>query len=79
MAKNNPGDVYILDISIPILNGIETTDRLLKMDPKSKVIVLSMHDNKTLVEKVFKSGARGYLLKKSSAKEIINAIHEVYI
>ncbi len=55
MAKNNPGDVYILDISMPILNGIETADRLLKMDPKSRVIILSMHDNKTLVEKAFKS------------------------
>jgi DNA-binding NarL/FixJ family response regulator len=76
-SEMNPPDVYILDISMPILNGLETMDRLMKRNPKSKVIILSMHDDKTLVEKSLKSGAKGYLLKKNSAGEMIDAIREV--
>jgi two-component system response regulator NreC len=78
MAKKTPADVYILDISMPILNGIETIDRLIKMNPRNKIIILSMHDDKTLVEKSLKSGAKGYLLKKNSAEEMIDAIREVH-
>lgn len=78
MAKKRRADVYIIDISMPILNGIETTDRLMKMDPKSKIIILSMHDNRTFVEKALKFGAKGYVLKKSAIGEIVDAIHEVY-
>lgn len=78
MAEKNPAHVYILDISMPMLNGIETTERLVKMNPKSKVIILSMHDDKNFVEKAFKSGAKGYLLKSSSSEEIVHSIHEVF-
>ncbi|UCC94622.1 MAG: response regulator transcription factor [Candidatus Omnitrophota bacterium] len=78
MAKNNPADIYILDISMPILNGIETTHRLIKMDPKSKIIILSIHDNRTFVEKVLKCGAKGYVLKENATEELIQAIRQVY-
>lgn len=78
IAKTNPADVYIIDISMPILNGIETTDRLLKMDPHNKVVILSMHDERSFVEKAFRYGARGYLLKECATEEVIHAIHEVY-
>ncbi|MGA1791933.1 MAG: response regulator [bacterium] len=77
IAENNPPDVYVLDITMPVLNGIDTTKRLMEMDPKSKVIILSMHDDSATVEKAIKSGARGYLLKESSASEIINAVSVV--
>ena len=78
MAKNNPANVYILDISMPILNGIETTVRLMKMDRKSKVIILSMHDDRLSVEKAMKSGAKGYILKENASYEIVEAVNEVY-
>lgn len=78
MAKNNPADIYILDISMPILNGIETTHRLIKMNPKSKIIILSIHDNRTFVEKALKYGAKGYVLKENAIEEIIQAIRQVY-
>ena len=51
MAQHHPADVYILDIAMPILNGIETAERLMKRDPKSKIIMLSIHDEKTFIEK----------------------------
>lgn len=78
IAKKKPVDIFILDISMPILNGIETANRLIKMDSKNKIIFLSIHDSKIFVEKAFKSGARGYILKESATEEVIYAIHEVY-
>jgi DNA-binding NarL/FixJ family response regulator len=77
-AKKNLVDVYILDISMPILNGIEATHSLIKMDSRSKIIILSIHDSRVFVEKSLKSGARGYVLKESATEEVIHAIHEVY-
>lgn len=79
MARKNYADVYVLDISMPILNGIDTTDRLLKMNPKSKIIILSIHDSRIFVEKALKTGAKGYLLKESATEEVIHAIREVYM
>ena len=78
MAEQTPADVYLLDISMPVLNGIETTVRLLKHDPSVKVIILSMYKDKVLVEKAIRSGARGYILKESATEEIVKAIDEVY-
>ena len=79
IAKKDPADIYVLDISMPILNGIETTRRLKKRYPESKVIILSIHDEKIFVEKALKCGARGYLLKESATDEVIYAIREVHM
>lgn len=78
MAKENPADVYVIDITMPILNGIETTERLIKMEPQSKIIILSIHDSRIFVEKALKSGARGYILKEDATEEVIQAIHDVH-
>jgi len=63
---------------MPGLNGIDTTERIMKEDEKAKVIILSMHDDRTFVEKAFKNGAKGYILKENAPEEIIKAIREVY-
>jgi two-component system response regulator NreC len=78
MTRNTPADVYILDVSMPILNGIETTNKLVKKDPKKKIIILSIHDSRAFVEKALKSGAKGYVLKGSATEEIVYAIRHVY-
>ncbi len=77
LAKSTPADVYVLDIAMPLLNGIETTARLRKMDPQCKIIILSMLDDRTFVEKAFKYGANGYILKETASEEIVHAIREV--
>ena len=77
LAETTPADVYIVDISMPNLNGLEATERLLKRNPKSRVIILSMHDDRAFVEKALKVGAKGYLLKESAPEELIHAIQEV--
>jgi len=78
LASSRPADVYILDISMPQLNGIETTSRLLALDPQAKVIILSMHDDRTFVERALRSGAKGYILKETATQEIVEGIHEVH-
>ncbi|MCK5706816.1 MAG: response regulator transcription factor [Candidatus Aureabacteria bacterium] len=77
-VKTQHADIYILDISMPILNGIETTDRLLKLLPRCKVIILSMHDDRMFVEKAMECGAKGYILKQNTTEEVVHAIREVY-
>jgi DNA-binding NarL/FixJ family response regulator len=76
-AQDNDADVYLMDISMPILNGIETTQKLVKMKPGSKVIILSMYDDRVSVEKAIKAGARGFVVKVSTVDTIITAIDEV--
>lgn len=76
-AKTNDADVYLLDISMPLLNGIETTQKLLKMKPDARVIILSMFDDRISVEKAIKAGAKGFVVKVANIDTIIKAIEEV--
>ncbi|MBA7554676.1 Transcriptional regulatory protein DegU [subsurface metagenome] len=59
LAEKHPADVYVIDIGMPVMNGIETIDRLLQLQPQSKSLVLSMYNDKVLVENALKSGAKG--------------------
>jgi two-component system response regulator NreC len=77
MAGRCHADVYIIDITMPLLNGIEVTRRLLRDDPDCKVIILSMHKENTFVENALRAGARGYLLKEDATEEVISAIRKV--
>lgn len=78
LAKKTPADIYVLDITMPALNGLETMARLLRRDKKAKIIILSMHDDKSTIEKALRAGARGYLIKESAAGDIARALREVY-
>lgn len=78
LAKKKKTDVYIIDISMPILNGIEAVEKILKIDPGAKVIILSMHDDRKSVEKAFMAGAKGFIVKVSTSDEIIKAVREVH-
>lgn len=70
-------DVVIMDITMPGLNGIKVTEKITSEFSDTKVIILSMHDDKLYVIKAFKAGALGYLLKKSAFNELICAIQTV--
>jgi DNA-binding NarL/FixJ family response regulator len=76
-ASSREADVYILDVEMPILNGIETAERLLKRNPKFRILFLSIYDDRVLVEKALRAGAMGYTLKESSVDEIVRAIREI--
>jgi DNA-binding NarL/FixJ family response regulator len=68
-------DVVLMDIAMPMLNGIEATRQIRKVCPRTKVIILSMHSHDRYISELFSLGASGYLLKSSTGTDIINAIH----
>jgi DNA-binding NarL/FixJ family response regulator len=70
-------DVILMDISMPLLNGIEACRQLLKTMPKARVIFLTMHTDVAYVEEALRAGGSGYLLKRSAASELTRAIHTV--
>ena len=70
----NP-DIVILDIAMPLLNGIEAAKRIRKELPKCKIIILSMYSHEHYIHNLLEVGVSGYLLKDSSGVEIIEAIH----
>lgn len=70
-------DVVIMDISMPDLNGIDATRKIVADHPKIKVIALSMHHDKQFVSEIFKAGASGYLLKDCAFDELEHAVRIV--
>ncbi|MBI4726964.1 response regulator transcription factor [candidate division TA06 bacterium] len=77
LAQQLKPDVIIMDITLPDLNGIEATRKILNKNPRIKVIALSMHADRRFVLEILKSGARGYLLKDSAFDELVLAIRTV--
>jgi len=75
--NNNKVDVILLDLNMPILNGIDATKKIKDKNPEQKIIILSMLSDIKLIKKLIKIGADGYLLKNSGQQEIINAINDV--
>jgi DNA-binding NarL/FixJ family response regulator len=70
-------DVILLDISMPLLNGIEACRQLMKLLPDARVIFLTMHADVVYVEEAFRAGGAGYLIKRSAAAELSGAINAV--
>lgn len=71
-------DVVLMDISMPVLNGLEATRLIKKEMPHIKVLVLSAHDKDEYILQVVRSGANGYLLKNTSAEDLYAAIRAVH-
>ncbi len=74
MALELIPDIVILDIAMPLLNGIEAAKRIRKELPDSKILILSMYSHEHYIHQLIETGVSGYLLKDSSGIEIINAI-----
>ena len=70
-------DLILLDISMPLLNGLDAARQLTKLVPDSKLIFLTMHTTPTYVTEAFKLGAAGYLIKQSATAELKHAIQAV--
>jgi DNA-binding NarL/FixJ family response regulator len=74
--KTSP-DIVLMDISLPGMNGIEATAELLRHCPGVKVAILSMYDDENSVVSAIRSGARAFILKKSSSAELLEALRAV--
>lgn len=67
-------DIILMDMTMPRMNGIQATRRILSETPEAKIIVLSMHGDREFIVESLKAGARGYILKESSSEELNQAI-----
>ncbi|HVU08984.1 MAG TPA: response regulator transcription factor [Verrucomicrobiae bacterium] len=77
LAKKLRPDAVLMDIAMPLLNGLEATRQILKALPTAKVLILSAHNDDAYVKNATESGALGFLLKQTSAHEVCRAIREV--
>jgi two-component system, NarL family, response regulator NreC len=77
LADEHTPDVVIMDIAMPNMNGIEATRRILASNPRTAVVILSMHQDESYVLRSLKAGAKGYLLKDSLRSDVIDAIRSV--
>jgi two-component system, NarL family, response regulator NreC len=77
VEKTQP-DVAIIDIGMPILNGIDAARELKKSSPKTKVILLTQHDEDQYVTEALHAGVEGYVLKSQAASDLLQAIQEVF-
>jgi DNA-binding NarL/FixJ family response regulator len=76
-AQRLQPDIILLDISMPLLNGLDAARQLRKLVPESRLIFLTMHATPTYATEAFKVGASGYLIKRSAASELKQAIQAV--
>ena len=74
MALRLRPDVVVMDIAMPLLNGLEATRQILDAAPKTRVLILSAHSDEEYVERVIGLGAAGYVLKQSSLEDLATAI-----
>lgn len=77
MARRLKPDVVIVDISMPQLNGLDTTRQLLQDDPHARVIVLTISDSDHIIREALNAGARGFLLKSDAARDLVSAVEAV--
>lgn len=74
LLETTEADIVLMDINMPVMNGIDATREVKKKYPHIKVISFSQYDEKRFIKQMLKNGANGYLLKNSSAGELVNAI-----
>jgi len=72
-------DIVIIDISMPLLNGLDCTRQLREAGSSVKILILTMHPDATLAQEAFAAGAMGYLLKTSPGSELKEALREVLV
>jgi DNA-binding NarL/FixJ family response regulator len=77
LAASLRPDVVVMDVGMPVLNGIEAAKSIVNQHPTTAVVILSMHSDESYVMRALKAGARAYLLKESAAADLIGAIQAV--
>ena len=78
LVKQEQPDILVLDIEMPVMNGIEVAESMNQQDSPTKIIILSNYTDRSLVEELFALGACGYVVKDDAPGHLINAVHEVH-
>lgn len=73
-AKQLKPDVIVLDVSMPVLNGLEAVRQIRKALPQAQVLVLTMHESEQLVRELLDAGAQGYLSKSEAGRQVVAAV-----
>jgi DNA-binding NarL/FixJ family response regulator len=71
-------DVILMDISLPGMNGVEASSRILEQSPSTKVLALSMYSDRFTVNRVLNAGVSGFVLKNCTANELVDAVRTVF-
>lgn len=74
LARETRPEIAIVDLTMPDLNGLETTRQIRKVSEQTQVLIFTMHHNESLVHDVLEAGARGYLLKSDADRHIVSAV-----
>lgn len=77
IMEYTPCDIVLLDVDMPVMDGLEATVHIKQLHPAIKVLVLSMHDDIALIQSVMEKGADGYMLKNSGIEELQNGLEAV--
>jgi two-component system invasion response regulator UvrY len=77
LARQHEPDLILMDVELPGLSGLESTERILKTQPKIRVVVLTAHSEPPLPARLLDIGASGYLTKACDARELVNAVRAV--
>ncbi len=71
-------DLILMDLAMPLLNGLEATRQIRKNNPHAKILILTMHENEEYIRQVLAAGAMGYILKDAAARELLGAIRSIH-
>jgi two-component system, NarL family, response regulator NreC len=79
MAEELAPDIVIMDIAMPLLNGIDATAQITRRNPHTKVIILSVHADESYILRALNAGAKGYLLKEATENDLLPAVASVQL
>ena len=77
MVRKTPPDVVVMDVAMPLLNGLEATRQILKALPGTRILVLTSYSDDDCVQQLTEAGISGYLIKQTAANDLVKAIREV--